>query len=759
MKILFTGASSFTGFWFVGRLAAGGAEVTAALRGRAQDYKGVRAERAKWLGQWAEVVPACAFGSPVFLDLIRSRDYDVICHHGAEVADYRSPEFDVAGAVAANTFNLRETLKAFVERGGKALVATGSVFEAEEGAGEPPLRAFSPYGLSKGLTWAALQQGCEAVGLAAHKFVVANPFGPYEEPRFVAHAVERWAKGEAVEVRTPLYLRDNVHVDLLSMAYAQFVREAAAGGPGRRLGPCGYRETQGAFAERLARELGPRLGLAARVTQARQTDFSEPMARVNRDAVDPASVGWDEAKAWDALAGFYRQRGLGSAAPEVYGAVDEFSHGFVAGWLTAREPGKPRYARILVDGVERASVRADIWRQDLFDRRISDGRSGFRFTFSGGLNPYAEQRVRIEDRDTGRLVGGDALTLPRLVGGPDAPFAGEADFAVVNLSSAAYQDGRVRVHLEAFGAAAEAPLVSPEAAVEVVEAAPLRHAYLDAVGLAASLRIVDLRPRDPDVLVTLRAEGLDDLLCANLVSSRLPDYVGLLDPENMERVSGKGEKAGRFAAGGLATAFRIDGLARRHFGRGIAQCGRCLDWGAGAGRVALPMKRVIAPEVELVACDVDGFNVAAGRALFPDIAFVDAPFLPPLPFPDGHFGAVYGVSVLTHLTESAQFAWLRELRRVLAPGAPAIVTVHSDYQLLRLAAARPDLLAETVARGISDSMFDLNLGPKLDEKSYYRATFHTRRYLLENWSPVFEIVKIYTSANGGTQDFVVMRAR
>ena len=309
MKVLFTGASSFTGFWFVRELAAAGAQVTAAMRGAPSAYAGVRAERARLLPQWAEIVPDCAFGGERFVELIGARDYDVLCHHGAEARDYRSPDFDALGAAAANTLNIRETLALFAKRGGKALVATGSVFEPEEGSGPSPRRAFSPYGLSKGLTWQIVKYWGEALGLPVSKFVIANPFGPFEEPRFVAHAVERWAKGEALEVRTPLYLRDNIHVDLLSRTYAGFVAEAAAGGQGRRFGPCGYQETQGAFAERLARELAVRLGLEGRVTLATQTDFAEPLARVNLDAIDPAAYGWDEGGAWDALAEFYRERG------------------------------------------------------------------------------------------------------------------------------------------------------------------------------------------------------------------------------------------------------------------------------------------------------------------------------------------------------------------------------------------------------------------------------------------------------------------
>lgn len=308
MKVLFTGASSFTGFWFVVRLAAAGAQVVAALRGAAEAYEGVRAERVRLLSQSARIVPHCAFGEPAFLDLIRTQRFDVLCHHGAEARGYREPGFDVAGALAANTRNIAQVFAALREQGCKAVVATGSVFEADEGVGPSPRRAFSPYGLSKGFTWQTIRYWGEASGLPVSKFVIANPFGPFEEARFVAHAVGRWTNGEAVEVRTPRYLRDNIHVDLLSMAYAKFVAEAAAGGAGRSFGPCGYRETQGAFAERLGRELAPRLGFAGGVKHAEQTDFSEPIARVNLDAIDPAVYGWDEGGAWDALADYYRNK-------------------------------------------------------------------------------------------------------------------------------------------------------------------------------------------------------------------------------------------------------------------------------------------------------------------------------------------------------------------------------------------------------------------------------------------------------------------
>ena len=62
-------------------------------------------------------------------------------------------------------------------------------------------------------------------------------------------------------MRTPAYVRDNIHVDLLAGAYAAFAEAVAAGSGFSRANPSGYVEAQGAFAERFAREIGPRTGL------------------------------------------------------------------------------------------------------------------------------------------------------------------------------------------------------------------------------------------------------------------------------------------------------------------------------------------------------------------------------------------------------------------------------------------------------------------------------------------------------------------
>ena len=109
-------------------------------------------------------------------------------------------------------------------------------------------------------------------------------------------------------MRTPEYVRDNIHVSLLARAYADFAGRLPEGGWTGTLGPSGYREPQGAFAQRFAREIGARLGIETPLELLEQTDWSEPAVRMNTDEVDAESLGWDEAAAWDELAAWYAEQ-------------------------------------------------------------------------------------------------------------------------------------------------------------------------------------------------------------------------------------------------------------------------------------------------------------------------------------------------------------------------------------------------------------------------------------------------------------------
>jgi nucleoside-diphosphate-sugar epimerase len=304
MRILLTGGSSFTGLWFARALHAAGHQVVLPLLGEAGSYTdGVRAQRVRALAEYGDVVWGCRFGTPRFLELAGSRGWDLLCHHAARVGDYRAVDFDIAGALAENTLAFANILR--VMRGIRGVVLTCSVFEADEGAGSRPHRAFSPYGLSKTVTGQVVRYWCEMAGLPLGRFVIPNPFGPYEEPRFCAHLMRCFQRGEVAEVRTPGYVRDNIHVDLLAARYAQFCAELLAGFSVLQVNPSGYVEDQGSFSQRFGREMSSRLGRSCDIKLGEQTDFSEPLMRVNTDPAAPEVLDWNETAAWDGVAEFY----------------------------------------------------------------------------------------------------------------------------------------------------------------------------------------------------------------------------------------------------------------------------------------------------------------------------------------------------------------------------------------------------------------------------------------------------------------------
>lgn len=307
MRILLTGASSFTGAWFARALAERGHQVTAVFPRRQAEYADLRARRVAWVCERAEPVFECRFGDERFLHTLAERGpFQRLCHHAAQVENYKSPDFDVVGALAANTHQARRVFEALAAQSG-ALVVTGSVFEPGEGAGSQGLPAFSPYGLSKALSHQVLAYHARSANVAYARFVIANPFGPLEEPRFTHYLVKNWFAGLTPAVNTPEYVRDNIHVSLLAQVYARFVEsEFRPADAPARCGPCGYVETQGAFAQRFAAEMRPRLGLPCHVELRRQTEFPEPRIRINTDPPDAAALGWSESHAWDELAGYYR---------------------------------------------------------------------------------------------------------------------------------------------------------------------------------------------------------------------------------------------------------------------------------------------------------------------------------------------------------------------------------------------------------------------------------------------------------------------
>lgn len=302
MKILLTGASSFTGFWFVQYLAAAGHEIVCPTASDLQSYTDLRKQRIEKLKPFCTFVPNSPFGSEAFLKVATEGKFDLFAHHAADVKNYKSDAFDPVAALRNNTLNVRTVLLALK----CPVVLTGTFYENDEGLGNEPMSAFSAYGLSKGLTYQVFRFYCQNVGVPLGKFVIPNPFGPYEEPRFTTYLMRTWKQGKTAEVKTPDYFRDNIHADLLAAVYVKFVDEIRRTKDRLvKINPSGYASSQGDFTKRVAQEVKSRTGWACDLKLCEQTDFSEPLRRANPSPAVGLVSGWSEQKAWDGFVDFY----------------------------------------------------------------------------------------------------------------------------------------------------------------------------------------------------------------------------------------------------------------------------------------------------------------------------------------------------------------------------------------------------------------------------------------------------------------------
>lgn len=300
MKILMTGVTSFTGMWFAKKLTEAGHEIIATLQNNKNEYKDLKFKRLKMLeGQNIKFIENCSFGDEKFISFIDS-SIDSLNHHGANVKNYKSLDFDFIEATRENTNNIKKVLDSCKKNEVKQIVLTGSVFEQDEGLGSIPKSAFSPYGLSKGLTYQIFKYWSEHYSLTLKKFIIANPFGPYEESRLCQYLISKWKNDEIPHVSTPSYIRDNIHVEKLAEEYLKYTTDSKFIHK-ERYGPSGYIESQGDFVRRFASEINKRLCLKTQFTIDNEHAIDEPMIRINSHD----NININDEKYWDSLANYY----------------------------------------------------------------------------------------------------------------------------------------------------------------------------------------------------------------------------------------------------------------------------------------------------------------------------------------------------------------------------------------------------------------------------------------------------------------------
>lgn len=307
MKILFTGASSFTGYWFVKELIESGHEVYCTFTRAQTEYDGIRRVRVDELHELCQPLDLVTFGDSKFLEVIKENQWDLFCHHAAETTDFRSNDYDIGKSLENNTHKANKVLELLKDSGCEHILLTGSYYEKDEGGGTKPLEPFYLYGLSKHFTGEVFKYLAKVNKIVLGKFVIPNPFGPMEDPKLPTYLIKTWYNKEIPEIRTPEYIRDNIHISLLAKVYTEFAEKLLKSQKNLKINPSQYVETQGEFCKIFATEMEKRLDISCPLNFVDQKTFPEPKERYNTDKIDPQKFDWDSDKAWDDIANFYKK--------------------------------------------------------------------------------------------------------------------------------------------------------------------------------------------------------------------------------------------------------------------------------------------------------------------------------------------------------------------------------------------------------------------------------------------------------------------
>ncbi len=234
-------------------------------------------------------------------------------------------------------------------------------------------------------------------------------------------------------------------------------------------------------------------------------------------------------------------------------------------------------------------------------------------------------------------------------------------------------------------------------------------------------------------------------------------HVDLPEEGRRYRVIGNRDRDG-FLTTGATDYHRLDRAIAAVSGRRLHEFRRVLDWGSGCGRVArhFPSQCSMA----FTGCDIDHDNVNWCSAYLRG-TFVRCALVPPLPFADGEFELVYGVSVFTHLREALQFKWLDELARVTSKSAFLLMTVHGRTAL-EFARLKPNVYARLRAKIDRAGLFVTSTNSQIDgyadHRGEYVNVFHSHEYIRRVWSRRFEVLAIIPGYIF-THDLVVLRTR
>ena len=238
-----------------------------------------------------------------------------------------------------------------------------------------------------------------------------------------------------------------------------------------------------------------------------------------------------------------------------------------------------------------------------------------------------------------------------------------------------------------------------------------------------------------------------------------PADIGVLPPALLRyKVAGTDNaewftNSGRMSLGDLSRALAA-------IGQTIEDFNDILEWGCGCGRILRHLPPPVAPN-RLYGVDIDEDALRWVNENLPWVETNHTTGLPPLSYADNSFDLIFNHSVMTHLDENYQDAWLAELRRILRPGGILTLTISGRHSFKAFLDSSPQ-----------DAPYRANYTEPFSGKGilyiaqdnwtehfpdFYHSTFHNVHYIFNHWATFLNVRCYIVTGALDYQDMVVLQ--
>jgi len=280
-KILFTGLSSFTGFYFINQLSNNkNNKIFCILSKNKKDYDFFKKKRISLISKKKNVnlIFNVKFGDKKFINLLSKEKFNFLCFHHAYTKNYNNDKkFNFKKSLKENLNNVDELFK-YINKKSKIII-TNTIFQKIP---KKNYKSINNYGVSKELTYEKLKKLCNFHKIKYKSFFITNPWGIYEEKKLHYYLIENWLKNKEVIIKFPNYIRDNIHIEKLSKEYQKVINSKSEK---KEYFPSGYCSSNKVFIEALRKEFEKYFNVKTKVKYLKRIKGDQPIIRVNGNRI------------------------------------------------------------------------------------------------------------------------------------------------------------------------------------------------------------------------------------------------------------------------------------------------------------------------------------------------------------------------------------------------------------------------------------------------------------------------------------------